>query len=103
MVNIILFFIRNNIFHTYSTIIRISKIVLFLLCILLDMNSGYMADDPNSVSSPSDEKGKCNRKIDIINSGKRNDRQFYISSTSMGTPFSTATNCTIEITSLQNG
>ena len=67
------------------------------------MSSGYMADDPNTVPSSTDEKTKCNRKIAIKNSGKRNDREFYISSTSMGAPFATATNCTIEITSLLKG
>ena len=62
-----------------------------------------MADDPNTIPSPADEKIKCNRKIAIKNSGKRRDREFFISSTSMGAPFSTATNCTIEITSLLKG
>ena len=74
------------------------KLLLYLICY-----QAYMADDPKESSSFKDEDEKCNRKIIIKDSIIQNEREFDVSSTSMGAPFTTATNCTVEITSLSKG
>ena len=62
-----------------------------------------MADEPKESSHLKDESKMCNRQIVIKNSNKQNEREFEVSSASMGAPFSAATNCTVEITSMLKG
>ena len=76
---------------------------LIFCTFLVDQNAEYMADDPNVLSTAPDEEIQCNRKITIKNSNNRNDREFDVSSSNMGAPFSTATNCTVEVISLLKG
>ena len=62
-----------------------------------------MADEPKDIFDATDENLKCNRKIFIRNSKVQREREFYLSSASMGAPFSSAKNCTVDITSLLKG
>ena len=59
-----------------------------------------MADDPTMISTSTSKDSTCNRKIELDGKEYLKQREVDVSSSSMGAPFSTATNCTVEVTSV---